>query len=370
MPRRIITELTEEQEAMIAIYRDKWRKIAISTEPINHEKVAAVIKAAYAVSDYSEPKILFYSNPLIAIQKVLAIENFKAYLGRNIHIKFLKRVIEHIQHGINQQLEYELFIRLRNQIQFPEFPYYPTASHPQTSYFPYGIKQRIEQQLITDLNQYEIEFTDLLHLTQPLTRTAEWAILGCMLDFCISVLAINHDKKKWQVFQDLIQYCGLISKYEKVCIVCERPCKVSFDQENILHAEGEAAVQFADGYSVYAYHGVRLPEKYGKLPPTQWSAKWLLEEDNAELRRMLIQGIGYTRILEHLQAVELDSWQEYTLLKIDSDIDVEPIYLLKMTCPSTQKIHVLRVPPDIQSAKDAICWVNWGIAPEEFSVQT
>jgi hypothetical protein len=59
MPRRIITELTEEQEAMIAIYRDKWRRIAISTEPINHEKVAAVIKAAYAVSDYPEPEILF-----------------------------------------------------------------------------------------------------------------------------------------------------------------------------------------------------------------------------------------------------------------------------------------------------------------------
>lgn len=113
-----------------------------------------------------------------------------------------------------------------------------------------------------------------------------------------------------------------------------------------------------------------MPEKYGKLSPTQWSAKWLIEEDNAELRRVLIQGIGYTRILEQLQAVELNSWQEYTLFKINSDIDVEAIYLLKMTCPSTQRIHVLRVPPDIQSAQDAICWVNWGIAPEEFSVQT
>ncbi|MBD2486850.1 hypothetical protein H6G77_04645 [Aulosira sp. FACHB-615] len=366
----MITELTEEQEAMIAIYRDKWRRIATSTEAINHEKVAAVINAAYAVSNYPEPEILFYSNPLIAIQKVLAIKNFKDYLGLNIHIKFLKRVVEHIKHGINQQLEYQLFIRLRNQIQFPEFPYYPTASHPKISYFPYGITQLIEQQLITDIDQCEIEFTDFLHLTQPLTRTAEWAIWGCMLDFCISVLAINYDKKKWQVFQDLIQYCGFISKYEKVCLVCERPCKVSFDQENILHAEGEAAVQFSDGYNIYAYHGVRLPEKYGELSPTQWSAKWLLEEKNAELRRVLIQGIGYSRIIEELQAVELDIWEEYTLFKINSDIDVEPIYLLKMTCPSTQRINVLRVPPDIQSAKDAICWVNWGIAPEEFSVQT
>jgi hypothetical protein len=60
-----------------------------------------------------------------------------------------------------------------------------------------------------------------------------------------------------------------------------------------------------------------------------------------------------------LQAIELDYWQEYTLLKIDSDVDVEPIYLLKMTCPSTGYIHALRVPPDVPSAREAIAWVNW-----------
>jgi len=71
-----------------------------------------------------------------------------------------------------------------------------------------------------------------------------------------------------------------------------------------------------------------------------------------------------------LQVEELDSWQEYTLLKIGNDVDVEPIHLLKMTCPSTGFIHVLRVPPDLTSAREAIAWVNGGIDPGEFSVQT
>jgi hypothetical protein len=76
--------------------------------------------------------------------------------------------------------------------------------------------------------------------------------------------------------------------------------------------------------------------------------------------------------LHELQAIELDSWAEYSLLKIDQiiDIDREPIYLLKMTCPSTGFIHTLRVPPNIQSAREAIAWVNWGVDPLEFSVQT
>ncbi|HAX76683.1 MAG TPA: hypothetical protein DCY88_12780, partial [Cyanobacteria bacterium UBA11372] len=105
-------------------------------------------------------------------------------------------------------------------------------------------------------------------------------------------------------------------------------------------------------------------------------AQWLLSEDNAEVRRLLFQTIGYDRICLELQATELDSWREYTLLKIDifDDFDEHrnrrPTYLLKMTCPSTGQIHVLRVPPDMKSAREAIRWVNWGIDPEEFAVET
>jgi len=71
-----------------------------------------------------------------------------------------------------------------------------------------------------------------------------------------------------------------------------------------------------------------------------------------------------------LQATEIDAWREYSLLKINSDVDVEPIHVLKMTCPSTGFIHAMRVPPNVTSAREAICWVNWGTDPEEFSVQT
>ncbi len=148
--------------------------------------------------------------------------------------------------------------------------------------------------------------------------------------------------------------------------------QVSLDSEYRLHAEAEPAIKWGDGYGLYCYHGVILPEKYGKLPPREWQSQWLLSENNAELRRVLIQGIGYARICTELQATELDSWAEYSLLKIDQiiDVDREPIYLLKMTCPSTGFIHALRVPPDMRSAREAISWVNWGVDPLEFSVQT
>jgi len=190
------------------------------------------------------------------------------------------------------------------------------------------------------------------------------------LDYCISGLNCKPNRKTWDVYQRLAKNVGWIFPFEKICIVCSRPKILSLDDQLFLHAEGGPAIQYADGLSVYACHGVILPEKYGTLHPHQWRSQWILAEENAELRRVLIQGIGYEKMLQELQAIALDTWQEYTLLRIDADVDVEPIYLLKMTCPSTGFIHALRVPPDVESAREAICWVNWGISPEEFQLQT
>jgi leucine-rich repeat protein SHOC2 len=126
------------------------------------------------------------------------------------------------------------------------------------------------------------------------------------------------------------------------------------------------------------FMNVSLPHRY-LTKFTDWKAEWLLYEDNTEVRRILIEQVGYEKICQELDALDIDTWREYTLLKIDEIEAVydeyeepyyEPMVLLKMTCPSTQHIHILRVPPEMVSAEAAITWVNHGIHPDEFAVQT
>ncbi|MEG5041636.1 hypothetical protein QUB14_22530 [Microcoleus sp. B3-D2] len=211
----------------------------------------------------------------------------------------------------------------------------------------------------------------LLYLSSPETPTTLFKEIY-LTQLYISSLGVNLSQKAQEIHHCqklLFEHCGFIFPFEKFCAVCDRPRHLRFDSQNRLHAEGEPAIEFADGWNFYYYHGVRLPEKYGKVHPNKWQSQWLLAEENAEVRRVLIQGIGYDRIIQELSAKQIDSWQEYALLQIDN-ADVEPICLLKMTCPSTGFIHALRVPPNLTSAREAIGWVNWDIDPEEFSVQT
>ncbi|UBF25037.1 hypothetical protein K9N68_25875 [Kovacikia minuta CCNUW1] len=348
-----IETLTPEQETLIPIYREKWRKIALSTEPIDQGEVAAVIGRLYSIIAETEPEILFFDSPFTTISKLEASKRWNPIKDRLNQQRALLRT------QIIEQLSDDLWVWIaENLIEHERLRLHPNQQ----------IHDQIYWQLYSQLGKLPWQSVNRF-LNNHLTPNASLSD-SAFCDFCISELACSYAAEKWELEQLLLEKCYWIFPFQGTCLVCDRPRILQLDSENRLHAEGEPAIQFADGYRLYACHGVTLPEKYGNVYPHQWQAKWLLEETNAELRRVLIQGIGYARICQELQANELDNWQDYTLLKIDAEADVEPIVLLKMTCPSTNYIHVLRVPPDLQSAREAIAWINWGIDPEEFSSQT
>ena len=350
MSQTKIEKLTPEQEALIPVYMEKWRAIAVSTERINRNKAAEAIKAAYAEDSHPPPNILFFDSPYAAFLKAIAL------LGKERCLNLGEIVRMHLDSQIEEHISRELRRIIGAQLWVP------------LSLLENNLERQLWNQIQSQLDspQRKSMARQFFSYFQPDT----WYCSSSLFDFCISVLNGECDPREWEIFQSLIKECGWIFAFEKTCLVCDRPSILYLDSENRLHAEGYPAIEFEDGYKLYAYHGVTVPKKYGNLPPRKWKPEWLLAEQNSELRRVLIQGIGYSRICQALQTIALDSWREYTLLKLNQAVDVEPIYLLTMTCPSTGFIHALRVPPEMQSAKEAITWVNWGIEPEEFAIET
>ena len=84
------------------------------------------------------------------------------------------------------------------------------------------------------------------------TRPEVLAGDAAFLDFGFSVLNYPYDREEWEILQELIVSCGWIYSYEKTCIVCDRPLKLSFDSQDRLHAEGKPAIQFPDGWGFYS----------------------------------------------------------------------------------------------------------------------
>ncbi len=353
----LFVNFTPEQKALIEECRHSWESLANSTKPIDAPKATAAVKAAYDILGLEAPEITFCSSPKEALAQIQMLQTSNKTEFNELLEKQVKDAV----------CPFSLINELWSEVS--RFNIFTDRW------------EQLEQQLYKELDAY------WKYLSSKVTTTNLVQALT-FLDFYVSGLGIvlkPEAQKFFEAVKQLLAECGWIFAFENVCYVCSRPCQFRLDSKYRFHAEAESALEFPDGYKLYSYHGVTLPEKYGKIHPANWRSQWFLEEDNAELRRVLIQGIGYARICEELEATELDCWQEYTLLRINADIDgfdsddfeadrdapkKEDIYLLKMTCPSTGFIHGLRVPPDVRSAKEAIRWVNWDIDPEEFSVQT
>ena len=387
MSQTKVKKLTPEQAALIPVYRQKWRARSLSTGPINRSQAAETIKSAYSAIGLKAPEIIFVDRPYEAADLIVSrLDNPSSELRSQFETKLRSQLEKQLRGYLRGQLESELQNQLQTKLEARLYTQLQTQLwEAERNYLADEIASRLPPEQVIDERSGEIPWQTL---GKPLSNCIQpelWAAYGSLLDFCISVLNLPHSySRNWIIFQSIVRDCGWIYPYDKVCIVCSKPIVLSADSNHRLHAEGTPAVQFADGFSIYAYHGVILPEWYGRLHPHQWQSKWVLKEQNVEVRRALIQGITYDRICQELAVTELDSWQEYTLLSIEFDDDFDdvgnpkPVYLLKMTCPSTGHIiHALRVPPDVRSssrasltAQEAIRWVNWGTDPEEFSVQT
>ena len=331
------------------------KRLTLSTRPIDAQKATEAIKFAYAAIGLEEPEVIICNSLRDAYLQIFnLLKRYHNRLGINLDRKWMFPVGEFASPGL---WNYEL-----------DSMTIESEADTTLSLLMYELVESYVQSERTMGNVFP---NHLLSLKSPETPTTLFKEIY-LTELYISSLGVNISQKAQEILRSqklLLEHCGWIFPFEKICAVCDRPRHLRFDSQNRLHAEAEPAIEFAYGWKIYFYHGVKLPENYGKIHPNQWQSQWLLTEENAELRRVLIQGIGYDRICQELSAKKIDSWQEYALLQIDN-ADVEPICLLKMTCPSTGFIHALRVPPNLTSAREAIRWVNWDIDAEEFSVQT
>lgn len=322
-------KLTPEQEALIPVYRDKWRQIALSTERIDRAKAESAIKAAYIANGKPEPEVEFFSSPCVVWKSLSCY--WQDYFGnrlRSLAELPLTKIPE------NQLESYELGKRLfkLNPLAGVDFSSFTSLQEPlesvinplESHYLKNSVPRSLREQLYRQ-SQSIIEgspfYTGDIFIETMMgslgsvmdikfslwTRPEVLAGDAAFLDFGFSVLNYPYDREKWEILQELIVSCGWIYSCEQTCLVCDRPLKLSFDSQDRLHAEGKPAIQFADGWGLYSYHGVTLPEKYGVVPPKDWQSQWILQETNSEFRRVLIQEIGYARMCEELQATELDS---------------------------------------------------------------
>jgi hypothetical protein len=95
----------------------------------------------------------------------------------------------------------------------------------------------------------------------------------------------------------------------------------------------------------------------------------ILEIGNIELRRRMIERLGYEAFLDQVGGLvrdrDRDLGGDRQLIHIPFEDD-ESLMLLKVVCPSTGHLHVLRVPPHMRSCRQAAAWIAGFDNPDDY----
>jgi hypothetical protein len=338
-------EPTAEQLAQIAVYQEKWRLLATRTDRVVHPDCEAAIHLAYKQLGWSRPRVEFIQSPRAAIERLHTIIVESNYTLQNCLAhsfdKALKQELTKQTTGCSSltcypsQLNMDSIAELRKQL---DQEYYSHVS-------------ALFRELLWQDNRIEYSTfrTQAWHYSQAYIAPELLAITASYLDWLCNCLNCNHDPILWSILESILVNCGWIFPFEKFCLVVDRPTHLQFNETFQLHAEAQPAITFADGFAIYVHRGIKVHERYGKIPPKDWDPNWYTDEKDYRVRSMLLQELDASRVksnwllsehdhqlrvaivqklnlkIQHLSNEQLQSLEQYRQKWRNIALNTEPI---------------------------------------------
>ncbi|MCD0451859.1 hypothetical protein LO762_22055 [Actinocorallia sp. API 0066] len=157
----------------------------------------------------------------------------------------------------------------------------------------------------------------------------------------------------------------------RLVIVAERPVELHRDEPGRLHNGEGPALAYPDGFGLHAWRGMAVEPGFVASLATLTAAR-ILHEENAELRRVMLEHFGYDRYLAETGAAPVHKDKTGTLWRIDLPFD-EPVVMVEVlnSTPEpdgTHRTYYLRVPPRTRTAREGVAW-TFGLTAEEYHPQ-
>jgi hypothetical protein len=166
----------------------------------------------------------------------------------------------------------------------------------------------------------------------------------------------------------MAQFNELVSGYwlgKKEAWLVRKPVLLERDERGLSHNVSSPCVQFRDGWSMYAWHGVIVPKKV-IMHPEQLSRKDWINQSNVEVRRVIQERLGMERFVELMGGKCIDKGKRGRLIEVDLGNGPERIaHYVQVQDSSTERQYYLRVPPSITKADEAIAW-TFGLSTRDY----
>lgn len=336
---------------------DEWRRIAAATGPADRPAAEAAVRLAYRLAGLPEPaEIVWADSPLAAVRLVGA----RPDRGRSVREEVRTRPWAAERDELARALGPEGWAERWN------------ATGGKLWDLTRALTERIRGGVVEALSAAVLEPD-----AAPKARAeVESGIRAVLLD----AVAGQHDAawlaafdgaQRLEALAGVARSAGWWWPYENVAVVCERPVRLVRDEAGRLHSGDGAALAFPDGFALHAWGGMPVPAEFvanlASLTPER-----IRDEENAELRRVMLEHFGYDRYLTESGAepVHRDETGILWRIALPGDEDVVMVEVVNSTAEpdGSFRTYWLRVPPDTATARAGVAW-TFGLTAEEYVPQ-
>ena len=304
-----IEKLTPKQIARFPEFRERWTKIGLCTDPADRPRAEAAIHESYRAAGLQPPrKIVWCGSPLSqGLTRAIILDN-------------------------NKQLMASVGASVRDSV-------------------------RASVQASVRDSVWDSVYSQ---------HDASWL---AFYRYFKEVLQLDDQTRKLAGLWELAQGAGWALPHANICWVSERHNVLVRDDRGRLSNLAGPACAYPDGWAIYAVHGVRVPADVIETAADKFTRERILEEPNAEIRRVLIERVGHERFLSLTEAKPIHDDRCGKLYRINLPND-EPIVLIEVVNSTPEpegyfKHYFLRVPPQIATAREAVAW-TFGMKAQEY----
>ncbi|HSV48341.1 MAG TPA: hypothetical protein VLJ58_21310 [Ramlibacter sp.] len=331
-----IDALTPEQAARFADWTKQWIEIGLSTEPADFDAATEAALRAYKLANLEKPMVVLrMGSPYGATLGGTIAWAMLRELGAQVESQVWSQVRSQVESQVGSQVESQVWSQVRSQVE-----------------------SQVESQVWSQVeSQVESQVGSQVGSAVNNDRGgAFWASWCAYVSFFRDVMGWKDPVlERFTIDEALTKSCGWVWWHENVLAISDRPTVIRRDDSGRLHGEKGPSIAYRDGWSLYHWHGVAVPEEWitrKAITPTE-----ALHWPNVEQRRAACEILGWANILNELNAkvIDKDDDEEIgSLLEVNLP-DSGPERFLSVRC-GTGRRFALPVPREVDTALAANAW--------------
>ena len=245
------------ENKIVKEFISKWRTIGLCTEPANRKLAEEGICMAYESSGNKIPKNIIWCNSPFEIVRKTEIEDINESLYNSVVLHNHVTTEDYLKKSVEFKIwndAYNILVDTQDKSTFSS----------------------IRTCIRGNLKKYLSYYCDFLYRSGNGQDYSDWL---CLYDYFIEVYGLKEKNKNIRGIFQISKNAGWWMAYKDTCWISERHNIIKINSDGKVHADGEMAIQYPDGWGVYAFDGIRIPEKYGLVKHHKWESNWIISEE-------------------------------------------------------------------------------------------